>query len=212
MLREILSFTVRRSISVALLAAIVLMSFPLAPPAHAQDDETETNKATVLRIAEEIYNQQAFDLIDELVDPGYVTHERDGMHEAGIDGYRADLEETFASFPDFQITVQDIIAEGDRVVVRYTASSEVAQLSVEGIYIARLADGKLVEDWDAFDDLGLMIQLGVLPPMDEMMGPEIITVAEGLNGPMGVLVDPDGNVWVIDSGIGGDQPLAALNP
>ena len=60
---------------------------------------------------------------------------------------------------------------------------------------------------------GLILPVGVQAQADPAStAPEPVTIAEGFNGPMGILVDPDGNVWVIDSGLGGDEPLAVVNP
>ena len=80
------------------------------------------------------------------------------------------------AFPDLHFQLEDVIAEGDRVVSRITASGTHERdlpgipatgrhVSVSGIVIARYEDGKAVEDWVSFDFLGLFQQLGIVPSM-----------------------------------------------
>ena len=81
-----------------------------------------------------------------------------------------------SAFPDMQATIEDMIAEGDKVAVRYTGTgthkgelmgipATGKQIAVTGIEIIRIAGGKMVERWEAFDNLSFMQQLGVIPPM-----------------------------------------------
>jgi steroid delta-isomerase-like uncharacterized protein len=92
----------------------------------------------------------------------------------GYEPYKLVLSMYYAAFPDMHLGVEDIIAEGDRVVVRLTfhGTHQAAlmgipatgkQISGTGINIHRLASGKAVEQWGNSDDLGLMQQLGVVP-------------------------------------------------
>jgi steroid delta-isomerase-like uncharacterized protein len=79
-----------------------------------------------------------------------------------------------ASFPDLHFTIEDMVAEGDKVVYRYSLrgthqndfmgiAATGRQVNVTGIHIYRVDDGKLQEEWENWDMLGLMRQLGVLP-------------------------------------------------
>ena len=79
-----------------------------------------------------------------------------------------------AAFPDLQYTVEDQIAEGDKVVTRYTASGTHrgelmsivptgSRVEITGISITRIEDGKIEEIWENYDALGMMRQLGVIP-------------------------------------------------
>ena len=79
-----------------------------------------------------------------------------------------------SAFPDMQLTIEDQIAEGDKVVTRWTArgthQGELMgipptgkQATVTGITVGRVANGKFVESWSNFDALGMMQQLGVVP-------------------------------------------------
>jgi predicted ester cyclase len=84
----------------------------------------------------------------------------------------------FTAFPEQHVTVEDLIAEGDKVVSRYTFRATHQGefmgvpptgkgMTVSGIMISRFAGGKWVEDWDSPDALSLMQQLGAIPPMPE---------------------------------------------
>jgi putative flavoprotein involved in K+ transport len=197
----------------SLVVAATLLGFTCAPLAQAHDpDQEEANKAIMTRVVEEMINQGDLSVADEVVDPGYVMYDRDGAREMGIEGYKANIEGLLDAFPDVQVTIEDIFAEEDRVVVRYTLSSEAAGVSIQGIHIARLADGLIVESWENFDEVGLLMQTGQLPSGEEMAEAELVSVAAGFNGPQGILLDGDGNLWVIDAGVGGEMEIPFVNP
>ncbi len=108
---------------------------------------------------------------------------------------QAQIGEVFSGMPDLQLEIDDPIAEGDRVMVRFTQSSE-AGVNVSSVYIVRLEDGRIVEGWDHTDMLTLFAQLGVVELPQKPDGDHRRL---SYTGPQGILVDPDGNVWVIES-------------
>jgi steroid delta-isomerase-like uncharacterized protein len=131
------------------------------------------NKALVRRGIEEVYNRGNLASVDEFAASDFVIHlpSEDINGPAGAKRYVAALR---AAFPDLHITIEDQIAEGDRVVTRWTARGTHAgefqgipptgkRGSMTGIDIDRVADGKVVECWVNSDDLGLLQQLGVIP-------------------------------------------------
>ena len=133
----------------------------------------EQNKAIALR-ASEIVNQKNPDLIEECYPPDFVWHGPD----QDIRGYEQakQLSSTFlAAFPDAQITDEDVIAEGEKVVRRYTTHATHQgetelfgpptgrQIELKGITIHRIEGGKIVEEWESFDNLSMMKQLGLAP-------------------------------------------------
>lgn len=138
---------------------------------------TEANKAIARRIIEEVYNDGRFEVADELVAPDYVGHDAASPEPMrGPDGVKSQAEGYRAAFPDMRLTIADEIAEGDRVVTRWTAtgthegelfgiSPTGKQATVMGITISRIADGRIVENWISWDTLGLLQQLGVVPAM-----------------------------------------------
>jgi predicted ester cyclase len=94
----------------------------------------------------------------------------------GLEAYKQLLSVYVTAFPDLQFTIEDMIAEGDTVVVRYTTRGTHQgnfrgipptgkQVSGTGMFIDRLVNGKAVEQWFNGDDLGLLQQLGVIPSM-----------------------------------------------
>ncbi len=134
---------------------------------------SEDNKMLIRRAFEDIYNQGNLVAVDEYVDGNFVIHapSEDIHGPTGARRYIAMLRE---AFPDFHVTIEDQVADGDRVVTRWTAEGthlgEFQGISptgkrgtMTGIDIDRIADGKVVECWTNTDDLGLMQQLGVIP-------------------------------------------------
>ena len=94
--------------------------------------------------------------------------------DRGPEDVKRFMGEFRSAFPDFHTTIEDQIAEGDRVATRWTMRGTHEgefrgipatgnQISVTGIGIFRFSDGKVVESWDNFDQLGMMQQLGVVP-------------------------------------------------
>jgi predicted ester cyclase len=137
---------------------------------------TEQNKATVRRFYEEVFNQGKFDVLDEICVSNYVSHnannppgipnDRDGLHQI-VKLYREAVS-------GLHFTIDDIIAEEDRVVCRWTSTGRQTgnllgipptrkEATVTGTDIERLENGRLVEGWGVFDQLGLLQQLGVIP-------------------------------------------------
>ena len=133
----------------------------------------EENKAIALR-ASEIVNQKNPDLIEELYPPDFVWHGPAG----DIRGYEQAKQMSytfFAAFPDAQMTDEDVIAEGEKVVRRYTTHATHQgetemfgpptgrQIELKGITIHRIEGGKIVEEWESYDNLSMMKQLGLAP-------------------------------------------------
>ncbi len=135
----------------------------------------EENKAVELRFFEEVVNKGNLAVIDELVAANFV--DRAALPGAASDreGYKQFFAAVHSAFLDFHSTLEDMIAEGDKVVQRFTVrgthkgewmgiAPTGKQIEVGGIAIHRLAGGKIVEDWASMDMLSMMQQLGVAPP------------------------------------------------
>ena len=135
----------------------------------------EQNKAVFRQIVEEIFNQGNISLFDELVAPDFIEHEElpPGI-PVGRDGAKVLFTQLRSAFPDFNAEIEDLIAEGDRVVVRmkWTGTHEGEFMgipptgriiSIEVIDIVRFEGGKFVEHWGIMDNMGMMQQLGVVP-------------------------------------------------
>ena len=114
------------------------------------------------------------DIIDEVYAPDVVWHEPD-QDIQGTEQAKQFIAMYKTAFPDLNATVEDVIAEGDKVVTRVTLrgthQGEIEefgpptgrQIESKGITISRIEGGKIVEDWDSYDNLSVMQQLGLVP-------------------------------------------------
>ena len=131
----------------------------------------EANKALARRAWELADNP---DVLDEVYAPDVIWHEPDQEIRA-LEQAKQFVTTYNIAFPDMTVTVEDVIAEGDKVVTRVTLrgthqgeTEEFGpptgrQVELKGITISRIEGGKIVEDWDAYDNLSAMQQLGLAP-------------------------------------------------
>jgi steroid delta-isomerase-like uncharacterized protein len=127
---------------------------------------SEENKAIVQRFIDEAWNNRNYHLVEEIFAEDHVNHDPADPNPArGPQGARDFVETLHASFPDARIEIDDIIAEGDRAVIRWHSSGthqgELIPASgrrahTTGIGIDRIADGRIVESWTNWDTLGLL--------------------------------------------------------
>lgn len=140
----------------------------------------EENKAIILRHWEEVVSKGKLDLIDEIFAPDFVAHEAD-QDIRGPEGVRQFILMLRAAFPDLQVTVEDVLAEGDKVVQRWSAhgshqgelmglAPSGKRISVAGITISRFEGGKVAEEWELYDMMSMMQQLGAFPSSTEQQG------------------------------------------
>ncbi len=134
---------------------------------------TQENKEVVRRLHDEL-NRKNLAALDGLIAPTFVhRNPADPSMAKGPAGMRALYEKWLAAFPDGEQRVEDQIAEGDKVVTRWsfrgTHKGELfgvaptgKTVEFTGIFIDRVADGKLVEHWDEADIMGVMEQLGAV--------------------------------------------------
>ena len=134
---------------------------------------SEENKSVIRRLLQEVWNQGNVDTIDEIVATDYVDH-TPAADIPGREAFKQLVKGFHVAFPDIRFTLEDLIAEGDKVVARWAASGThrgdlmgIAptgkQMMVTGVHMYRLADGKLVERWGNWDQLGMLQRLGVIP-------------------------------------------------
>jgi len=136
---------------------------------------TEKNKAIARQFGEEVFNQGNTRAIDELMPANFIEHnDLPAGLPSGREGVKVMLTMLHGAFPDFHATIDDIVAEGDRVVVRSTwdgtQKGEFLGIPTSGkhftipvIDIMRIGDNKVVEHWGVIDRLGMMQQLGTVP-------------------------------------------------
>ena len=130
-------------------------------------------KAIVRRFIDEVFLRGSFDSVDELVTEDFTPHTW-GPMPPGRDGLKQAIERVSAGISEPRMTIEDVIAEDDRVAVRLTSSAvqsgEFMGLPPSGkryeigeIHWFRLADGRIAEHWHQADFLGMMRQLGAMP-------------------------------------------------
>jgi steroid delta-isomerase-like uncharacterized protein len=136
------------------------------------ESNVEQNIAIVRRWFEEVWNQKRSTTIRELFAPDCITH---GAHEAGGDvrgpeGFEVFQARLVGAFPDIRIDVQDCFGAGDKVAVRWIATMHHngiglgmepsgAEITISGMGIARLAEGKITEAWDNYDKQSMFQQI-----------------------------------------------------
>ncbi|MYB41769.1 MAG: ester cyclase [Chloroflexi bacterium] len=137
--------------------------------------DTEANKALVRRFFDEVMNEGKVDLVDEIFAPEYVNRHAHPGQQPGPDGVRQLVTNVRRAFPDLVETVDDLVAEGDRVGLRLTlrgthlgafrgAEATGRRVEVMGMAIVRIADDRIAEGWFFFDREAMWEQLGIDPP------------------------------------------------
>jgi predicted SnoaL-like aldol condensation-catalyzing enzyme len=140
----------------------------------SQQPEIERNKAVIRRFVEQVQNDNDWDAYDELNDPEFVNLSAPPGVPPDREGGKMFLQSFANGFPDARFTIDDMVAEGDRVVTKKTVSAthtgEFAGIPPTGnrveltyVDILRLRDGRIVEHWLSMDQLTFMQQLGVIP-------------------------------------------------
>ena len=133
---------------------------------------TETQKL-IERIPLEVFNNDNFELINELVSPEFVERSPQPGVAPTRDGFKQSAIALKKAFPDLRYTVEDSIETPDRIVHRLTASGTMKadymgmratnkRATWTEIHIGRVANGRLTEHWALVDQLGLLVQLGVI--------------------------------------------------
>jgi len=135
-----------------------------------QGTDLSRNKEIVLRSEAELWSKGNLTVADELYSPDFVCHFIVGPEWRGLEGIKDVVRSHRTSFPDWHERVDDIIAEDDRVVIRFTSTGTQLgefqgipptgrKVSIQEVAIFRVVDGKIVEQWGMPDIHGLMEQL-----------------------------------------------------
>ncbi len=137
---------------------------------------TEENKATVGRFVEEVFVRGNGDTMEDLVTDDFHSHAwaKDFGIPDGPEGVRKFIAIMGSAFSNAAVRVKDVLAEGDKVAVRYVYEADHTgeligigatgkRIRLPGIFIARVEEGKIAEYWRQEDHLGLMQQLGAIP-------------------------------------------------
>jgi steroid delta-isomerase-like uncharacterized protein len=135
---------------------------------------SEPNKNVMRRLIEEVWNKGNASVADELCAPNCIHHDPATPEIGrGPEGEKKTMQLYRGAFPDLRLTIEELIAEGEFVVCRWTSrgthkgelngiAPTGKQTQVTGITVARMTNGKMAESWVNWDALGLMRQLGVV--------------------------------------------------
>ena len=134
----------------------------------------EENKALLHRCMEEVLNKGNLDTLDQFYATDQIDHHAFPGISPGIEGMRQTYAIIHSAFANIHVTIDDMIAEGDKIVARFTATGihkgefmgippTGKEFSIMEIRIYRITDGKIVEQWGLLDESSLMQQLGVTP-------------------------------------------------
>ncbi len=136
------------------------------------------NKTIARRFNEDVWGRGDQAALEELFAPDFVDHGALPGQTPDREGHKQILAAFRSAFPDLSVTTEDIIAEGDKVVSRWTArgthQGELLgtaptgnEVTFTGIDVLRIAEGKVVERWAQGNDLEVMQQIGAIPPPEQ---------------------------------------------
>jgi len=139
-------------------------------------------KVIVRRLYEDVWNKRKLDVVNDLFSPSHALRDNNSSGSSvGPEAYKIQVAMFLAAFPDLRFTVEDTVAEKDKLVASWTISGTHKgefmgirptnkKVSVEGITIHYLANGKIIDSNTSWDALGLMRQLGVYPALAKPKG------------------------------------------
>ena len=162
----------------------------ITPLAHLQITQTHIHDAGALKLphlvtkvlahaanlAVEAFNQGHLAVVDELLSPDYFTHTAFGGGSPGPVGLKWLIAMFRTAFPDLHCTVEGEIREGDQFAAHWMMNGTHRglfmgnpptgrQVNVQGMIFCRIENGRLVEDWTLIDQIGILQQLGLVPPV-----------------------------------------------
>ena len=141
-----------------------------------KNSDLEKNKDFIKVYNEDFWNKQNIDAFEKYYSADFIIHFADG--DLNVEQYKGLCQAYFAAFPDIHVTTDLLVAEGDKVTKIWTvnATSKGDFMGIpatgkpivfKGIEVFRIAEGKIAELWVSMDNLGMLQQLGVIPPMGE---------------------------------------------
>ena len=135
----------------------------------------QENSLLIRRWFEEVWNRGRMEAIEEMASPDVIGHgQAQHATDIGLKEFRVLAADLRGAFPDMKVTIDDVIEQGDKVVARWTATMTHRGLflgiaptgkkaTITGTSTQRISGGKIVEGWDNWDQLGLLVQIGAIP-------------------------------------------------
>jgi steroid delta-isomerase-like uncharacterized protein len=142
---------------------------------EANTVSVEENKTIVRRNIEEVFNKGDLSIVDEIIAPNWVFYGPGGQEFKGREGFRQIVTMLHNAFPDLRMTIEDMVAEGDMVAVRYIIQGTLKgqlmgmaptgkQMTITSALFILFENGKVIEVREIYDQLSAFRQLGVSPP------------------------------------------------
>jgi steroid delta-isomerase-like uncharacterized protein len=140
------------------------------------------SKTIVLRLYEDVWNKRKLEAVSDLFSPSHALRDNNSSGSSvGPEAYKIQVAMYLAAFPDLRFVVEDTVAEKDKLVTSWTISGTHKgeflgvrptnkKITIEGITIHYLANGKIIDSNVSWDALGLMRQLGVFPVLTQPKG------------------------------------------
>src|SRR5208282_6439273 len=135
----------------------------------------QDTKAIIRRLYEEVWNKRKLEMVSEIISPSHALHDNNFPGSSvGPEAYRAQMAIYLAAFPDLHFTIQDTIAEKDKIAASWTITGTHKgefwgvrptnrKMTMDGMTIHHIANEKIIDSYISSDALGLMRQLGVVP-------------------------------------------------
>jgi steroid delta-isomerase-like uncharacterized protein len=135
----------------------------------------QENSILIRRWFEEVWNRGRMEAIDEMASPDVVGHgQAQHATDIGLKEFKPFVMGFRSAFPDMKVTIDHIVEQDDKVVARWTATMTHAgeflgiaptgkKATITGTSIQKISGGKIVEGWDNWDQLGLLVQIGAVP-------------------------------------------------
>lgn len=134
--------------------------------------QAEKNRQVVIDETETIFNRKELGGVESFFTPDFADHSSNG--DGDLASYKVECEAIVNAFPDLHVRLDEVIAQGDTVVKRFTATgthrgeyfgipASGGHVTVRGMYMYHVRDGKISEQWRILDSLSFMQQLGAIP-------------------------------------------------
>ena len=140
---------------------------------------SDENKTIVRQLYEEVWNKRRLELVEEIISPSHALHDPNLTDSAiGPEAYKRQVTRFVTAFPDLRLNVEDVFGEKDKLAVAWTISgthkgefmgipATDKRVSVDGITLNHIVDGKIMDSYISWDALGLIQQLGGAPALGQ---------------------------------------------
>jgi steroid delta-isomerase-like uncharacterized protein len=140
------------------------------------------DKAIIRRLYGEVWNGRRLDLVSEIISPSHALHISNAADSSiGPEAYKSQVTQFLSGFPDLRFSIDDMVAEDEKVVVSWNIAgthkgefmgipATNKKISVDGITINHIVNGKIIDSYINWDTLGMLQQLGIAPTLGQLKG------------------------------------------